>query len=131
MKIPRKIRDVFESEKYHQLATSTRSGIPNLCTFGAKYLIDDEIIIIVDNYFRKTLKNILSNPEVSILIRRDKECYQIKGKAEYKTKGKLYEEAKFWMKSRGDHYPAKGIVIIRPEAFYNSISGLGAGKEFV
>jgi len=129
MKIPKKIKEIFNNEPVHQLATSSKTGIPNISNVGAKYLFNDETIIIVDNYMVKTLSNIIANPVVSILLRSGKESYQIKGSCSYVTSGALYEEAKKWIKSIGEKYPAKGVLKIKVEDIYNSNSGGGAGEK--
>ncbi len=128
MKIPDKIQKILKEEKYHQLATCSKTGIPNVCTVGAIDILDDETIIIIDNYFRKTKENFLENPAVAILLRMDRECYQIKGTSEYKQEGEVYQNARKWMKSKGDHYPAKGVLVIKVNACFNSMSGPEAGK---
>ncbi|MFA5351478.1 MAG: pyridoxamine 5'-phosphate oxidase family protein [Candidatus Omnitrophota bacterium] len=129
MKIPKKVKDIFNNEPVHQLATASKTGIPNISNVGAKYLLDDETIIIVNNYMVKTLSNVIENPAVSILIRSGKESYQIKGSCSYLMSGDLYEEAKKWMRSIGEKYPAKGALKIKVENIYNSNSGLGAGER--
>jgi hypothetical protein len=129
MKLPKKVKDIFNNELVHQLATASKTGVPNISNVGAKYLLDDETIIIVDNYMVKTLSNILENPAVSILLKSGKESYQIKGNCIYFTSGSLYEEAKKWMRSIGEKYPAKGALKIKVENIYNSNSGFGAGEK--
>lgn len=129
MKIPKEIKELFENEKYHQLATASVNGVPNVSTIGGKYVRDDETIVIVDNYMNKTLENVLSNPFVAILVRKEKIAYQIKGKCRYVNEGTDYEEARKWMKSKGDKYPAKGALIITVEEIFNSMTGPDAGKR--
>ncbi|HNZ61279.1 MAG TPA: pyridoxamine 5'-phosphate oxidase family protein [Methanofastidiosum sp.] len=127
MKIPANIRDIIDKERMHQLATASKDGEPNCSYVGAKYTLNDETIIIVDNFMKKTLKNILENPRVAIVVIRDKEAYQIKGKCEYLTSGPIYEEAKKWMKTRGDRFPAKGALLIRVTDIFYSTSDEKAG----
>ncbi|HNR43584.1 MAG TPA: pyridoxamine 5'-phosphate oxidase family protein [Methanofastidiosum sp.] len=127
MKMPANIKDIFEKERIHQLATASKNGEPNCSYVGAKYLLDDETIIIVDNFMKKTLKNILENPNVAIAIIREKETYQIKGTCEYLTKGPIYEEARKWMKAKGDRYPAKGALLIKVTDIFYSTSDEKAG----
>lgn len=129
MLFKKEVAEIFEKELFHQFATSSKDGIPNICTIGAKYLRDDGKIIVVDNYMNKTLANLLENPEVAILIRREKEYYQIKGTAVYHTSGAEYDEAYKWMKSIAERYPAKGVIVISVDSVYNSNSGSGAGDR--
>ena len=123
------VKDIFENEPYHQLATSSKSGIPNICNIGAKFIRDDGKIVVVDNYMRKTIENLKENSEVAILVRREKESYQIKGVARYVNSGEEYKEGRDWMKSKGDKYPAKGAVIIEVDSVYNSMTGESAGLK--
>jgi hypothetical protein len=129
MKIPEKVKDILVNEPVHQLATSSVAGVPNVSNIGAKYLLDDETIIVVDNYMKKTLSNILENPVVAILIRRGSESYQLKGKCRYLESGPIYSKAKNWMKSISEKYPAKGALEIKVEEVYNSASGFDSGEK--
>ncbi len=129
MKIPDEVKEIFKNEKYHQLATVSAEGVPNVSNIGGKYLRDDDNIVVVDNYMKKTMANVLSNPNVSILIRREKVSYQIKGKCKYVTEGLEYEEAKKWMKSVAEKYPAKGALIITVKDIFDSNTGPNAGEN--
>jgi len=129
MLLNKKISDIFENETYHQLATSTKEGKPNICNIGGKYIREDGKIVIVDNFMKKTIKNIQENPEIAILIRKEKEAYQIKGTASYFIEGEEYEEAFKWMKLKGDKYPAKGAIIVTVHSVYNSMTGENAGEQ--
>ena len=129
MKMPAKVRTMFESEKYFQLITASPQGVPNACTIGAKYVQDDETIVIIDNYFKKTLENLTANPKVALLARTEKVSYQIKGTGRYLTEGAEYEKARDWMKARGSKYPAKGALYVAVEETYHSTAGPNAGKK--
>ncbi|MDD2411280.1 MAG: pyridoxamine 5'-phosphate oxidase family protein [Bacteroidales bacterium] len=129
MILKKEIAEIFEQEQLHQFATASCDGIPNICTIGAKYIREDGKIVVIDNYFNKTLSNLKENPEVAILVRREKESYQIKGTAVYVSEGKEFEEAYKWMKAVNEKYPAKGAVIITVHSVYNSIAGPTAGDK--
>ena len=77
----------------------------------------------------KTRANILENPKVSLLMLREGEAYQLKGHCTYVTEGDRYEEARKWMKARGEKYPAKGALIIEIDEIYNSNPGDQAGQK--
>ena len=129
MKLQEQVLDIFVGEKCHQLATASPEGIPNVSSIACKYVRDDDAIVLIDNYWKKTMENVLTNPHVAVLIRRDKESYQIKGTGKYVAEGPEYEEARKWMKSQGDKYPAKGALIVTVEEVFNSASGADAGKK--
>lgn len=129
MLLKKEVAEIFKSEKSHQFATSSVDGIPNICNIGAKYIREDGKIVVVDNFMNKTLSNLKENSEVSILIRHERESYQIKGTAIYLTQGEEYEEAYKWMKAIGDKYPARGAIIITVNSVFNSITGPTAGER--
>lgn len=129
MKMPEIVKEIFNNEPVHQLATASKSGVPNICNAGARYLLDDETIVIIDNYMLKTLANIAENPIVAVLIRSGRQSFQIKGRCSYLTSGRVYEEARAWMKAKGEKYPAKGALQIKVEEVFNSNGGDGAGGK--
>ncbi len=131
MKIPKYIIDLIKKVKYHQLATCSRDKVPNVCTFGAYFIKDDETIIIVDNYMKKTYKNVTENNEIAILVKKDSESYQLKGKCAYKNKGREYEKYRKMQKQKDEKYPAKGILIIKIVSIYDSRPGKNAGKKLI
>ena len=48
------------------LATSSKEGIPNVVPIGAFKLIDDDTLLISDQYFLKTLRNLKENPAIAL-----------------------------------------------------------------
>ena len=129
MLLKKEVQEIFVNETYHQFATSSKNGKPNICNIGGKFIRDDGKIVLIDNFMKKTISNLKDNSEVAILIRKEKESYQIKGNAIYLTEGKEYDEAYKWMKAKGDKYPAKGAIIITIHSVYNSMTGENAGEK--
>lgn len=129
MLLKNEVAEIFENEAYHQFATSSPDGKPNICNIGGKFIRDDGKIVIVDNFMKKTIANLKENPEIAILIRREKESYQIKGTARYLTSGEEYDQAYKWIKAKGDKYPAKGAIIVTIHSVYNSMTGKNAGER--
>ena len=83
---------------------------------NAKKIIDDETILISDQFFNKTLKNLKDNPQIAITIWDKLEGYQIKGTATIETSGKRFEETAKWIDDIGKKLnlplKSKGAVII-------------------
>ena len=129
MELTGEIKELFENEPYHQLSTASLEGAPNVSNIGCKYIRDDGVIVLVDNYMKKTKKNVIANPRVAILVRKDKISYQIKGSCKYATEGPEYDQARKWMKSKGEKYPAKGAIIVSVEAVYDSTTRASAGEK--
>ena len=130
MKIPPSIQKIFIEDKAVAFGTSTTDGEPNINVIGIKKLLDNETIVLADNYFNKTLENIKNNNKGTILTKRaeDKLWYQLKGTYSYINEGPKYEELKQWVKSIKEALPAKGMVIFKVEKIYNCIGGPDAGN---
>ena len=62
------------------LATSSKNRVPNVVPIGAFRLLDDETLLISDQYFHKTLQNMTDNPVVALSWWGEKGGFQIKGR---------------------------------------------------
>ena len=74
-----RMMEIFNNVPTAVLATATADGTPNAVPVGAKKVIDDETILISDQFFGKTLANIKTNPKVAITYWEGHEGYQLKG----------------------------------------------------
>jgi len=130
MKIPESIKKIFIEDKAVAFGTATADGIPNINMIGIKKLLDDETIVLADNYFNKTFNNIKNNNKGTILTKRAEEklWYQLKGTYTYINEGPKYEELKKWAKSVWKPAPARGMLIFKVENIFNCISGPNAGN---
>jgi hypothetical protein len=117
VKIPLKVRKAIKDGKPFSLATSTRKGKPNIVYVGYLKLIDDKTVLIADNYFKKTKKNMLENPQIAFAVLDEKAgSYQLKGRTEYVTKGKYYKEIREWCDKK---HPRKAAVVVHIKEVYN------------
>ena len=91
------------------LATSSKFAEPNLIAVESLGLNKNKLLI-ADCQFNKTLRNLKQNKKVSILVTNNKEYYQLKGKAEYSNKGKLFEEIRKTLKN--SQYKPKGVMLM-------------------
>lgn len=128
-----RMKELFEKVGAVALATSTSDGTPNVVPVGAKRIIDDETILISDQFLNKTLANMKSNPKVSVTYWEGHEGYQLKGTVTIETSGKRYEETAKWIEEMGAKagFPlkSKGAVILKIEEIYGVAPGPGAGKK--
>ncbi|UXM84702.1 pyridoxamine 5'-phosphate oxidase family protein [Methanococcus aeolicus] len=109
------------------LGTASKDRIPNIAPMKALKVIDDETVVICDNFMLKTLKNIKENPNVSIATADCRENpFQYKGVAEYHTEGEWFEIAKE-IDAQFNKIP-KGAIVIKIKEVYNLKSGEDAGK---
>ena len=128
-----RMQELFNKVTTAVLSTATGNGIPNAVPINAKKILDEETILISDQYFSKTLANMKANPQVSVTYWQGLEGYQLKGTVRVETSGPLYEEAARWV----DDYAArmkvslksKGAIILKVEEIYSVAPGLDAGKR--
>ncbi|MGM0453980.1 MAG: pyridoxamine 5'-phosphate oxidase family protein [Thermodesulfobacteriota bacterium] len=128
-----RMKELFQNVPTAVLATATSDGAPNAVPVGAKKIIDDETVLISDQFFNKTLANMKSNPKVAVSFWEGHEGYQFKGTATIETSGQRYEETAKWIEELGNKagHPlkSKGAVIIRIDEIYALAPGPGAGKK--
>jgi predicted pyridoxine 5'-phosphate oxidase superfamily flavin-nucleotide-binding protein len=97
-------------------ATVDRGGKPNVVWVSCVRLIDDERLLIVNNYFHKTLENILSGSTGSLLfIAPEREAYQIKGTLSYHVDGDEYSDMKAWLDPK---FAGVGAIILTVTEIY-------------
>ena len=132
-KMTERMKELFEKVNTVAVATSTSDGTPNVVPVGAKKIIDDETVLISDQFFNKTVANMKSNPRVSVTFWEGHEGYQLKGTVTIETRGKRYEETARWIEDLGAKagFPlkSKGAVILKIEEIYGVAPGPGAGKQ--
>ena len=82
VKMPPLVRQTLEKQRVLPLSTASPDGKPNVIYIGVKKIVDDETLILADNYFNKTAKNLEVNPWVAIVCwdQEERRSYQIKGR---------------------------------------------------
>lgn len=132
-KMTERMQELFNKVPAAVLATATADGTPNAVPVGAKKILDDEIILISDQFFNKTLANLKANPKVAVSFWEGHEGYQIKGSVTIETSGRRFEETAKWIEELGNKAGAplksKGAVIIQIDEIYALAPGPGAGKK--
>ncbi len=134
-KMPEHVKSMFNDQRIVVFSTASKDGIPNAVPIGAKKIIDDETILISNQYFGKTLKNITENPIAGITFwdLKSHEGYQIKGTITIETQGKRFEDTAKWIeelgKAKNKPLKSKGAVILKITDIYCVTSGKDAGKK--
>jgi len=133
VKMPADVRETLEKQKPAPIATADAMGMPNVVYVGFLKVIDDETIMIADNFFYKTAANLAENPKVSILCydTNTKKSFQIKGTAAVYKEGKYFDEMTKWVLAVNNKLPAKAAVVVKVEAVFNAMWGPTAGKKVV
>lgn len=110
MKINPKAKKIIEN---NPVAFATISGNkPYVIGVACCKVLDKDTIIITDNFMKSTVKNILKNNNVALVVWNKKwEGVQILGKAKYYKEGKWLDYVKKMKENRG--MPAKGAILIK------------------
>jgi predicted pyridoxine 5'-phosphate oxidase superfamily flavin-nucleotide-binding protein len=111
------IKKAILQQEVFPVATSNQNRTPNVVYIKYLKVIDDQTVLIADNYLNKTRDNILSNGKIAfVVLDGDKGSYQIKGKAERFEKGSMYDEVQKWVPER---LPRAAAVVMTVEEIYN------------
>lgn len=131
VKLTEEIKESLAVMKIVFLATSSKSGIPNVVPIGAFKLLDDETLLISDQFFNKTLANLKENPKAAICYWGEKGGYQIKGAVTIHTNDKVFSEDVAWMKELRPNLTPKSAVILKISDVFQVKAGADAGKKIL
>ena len=122
-KITENLKKEWENrEKAIVLTTVSSAGVPNSIYATCNALYNDDTILVANNYFDKTLKNIENGGVVTVLfITTEGKSYQIKGTAKHKTSGAEFDNMKSW---NPEKLPGVGVAIIDIEEIYSGAEKL-------
>lgn len=100
------------------LATVDAKGTPNIIYATCVQLFGNDRVVVADNYFDKTRKNLLEgNQRGSLLfLHQDGKAYQIKGSLEYHTEGELFDFMKTWNPVK---HPGRAAAVLKVEECYS------------
>jgi len=98
------------------LSTVSVDGIPNAIYATCVSKFSEDTIVVANNYFSKTLENILAGSKGSILfITKEKKSYQVKGSIEYHKEGRIFEDMKKWNPQK---HPGHAAAALKVEQVY-------------
>ncbi len=99
------------------LTTVNKDKVPNSIYASCVSLYDSHTILVADNYFSKTMENILDGSSGAVLfITEDDKSFQIKGSVKYEKKGKLFDDMKKW---NPEKHPGHAVAVIEVEEVYS------------
>jgi len=117
------VKKAVSQQEVFPVATSNQDRIPNVVYIKYLKVIDDQTVLIADNYLNKTRDNILNNGKITFaVLDGDKGSYQIKGTAERLEKGSMYDEVQNWVPER---LPRTAAVVMNVEEIYNGAERIG------
>ena len=115
-KIPDAVKRAISKQELFCVATSTLKGVPNVVYIKYLKVVDDETILIADNYLNKTRDNILNNGKIAFaVLDEEKGSFQIKGTAQRLTEGTMFDEVQTWVRDK----TPKAAVVMNVEEIYN------------
>jgi predicted pyridoxine 5'-phosphate oxidase superfamily flavin-nucleotide-binding protein len=121
--LPEEICNAWENrEKAVILTTVDKDGIPNSIYATCAGLYENQQIVIADNYFDKTRKNILSGSKGSVLfITQDGKAYQLKGSLSYEKEGAVFDFMKSWNPKQ---HPGHAAAVLTPNEVFSGAKQL-------
>ena len=104
------------------LATVSPDGIPNIIYATCVGLLGNDRLVVADNYFDKTRKNLLAGGKGSLLFRsKAGKAFQVKGPLEYHTEGEVFQYMKTWNSPK---HPGHAAAALRIEEVYSGAEKL-------
>jgi len=98
------------------LATVSPDGVPNIIYAGCVGLFGDDRLVVADNYFDKTRRNLRTGGNGALLFRSNQgKAYQVKGPLEYHTAGDIFDHMKTWNPAK---HPGHAAAALRVEEVY-------------
>jgi uncharacterized protein len=122
-KLPKIVSEAWENRQAALvLTTVSEDGVANsiYATCVSKY--DEETLVVADNYFDKTRKNILSGSRgVLLFITEENKAYQIKGTIQYCQEGAIFDDMKNW---NSEKHPGHAAAVLKVEEVYKGAEKL-------
>lgn len=116
--LPQSVRQAWEDREGPAiLATVSPEGVPNIIYVTCVGAFGDDRLVVADNFFDKTKKNLLVGGKGAILFQsKEGKAYQVKGTLEYHTSGEVFDNMKTWNPSQ---HPGHGAAALLVEEAYS------------
>jgi hypothetical protein len=131
VKLTNEIKEALAATKTAYFATAAKDGTPNAVPIGAFKVLDDETMLISNQYFNKTLANMKENPKVALTFWGEKGGFQIKGTVTIHTSGQIFTDDVAWVKSLKPTLVPKSAIIMKITGVYIIKPGPDAGKKIL
>jgi len=131
VKVTEDIKKSLQAAKLAFLSTATKDGTPNVVPVGALKFLDDERLLISDQFFDKTLKNMKENPQIALAWWSANGGFQIKGTITIHTDDEVFRKNVEWVHSIKDTLNPKSAIICKITSVYIVEGGPDAGKKIL
>jgi len=117
-KLPENVSKAWDDKQGPIIFTTVdTNGVPNAIYATCVSKFDEETLVVADNYFDKTQRNILAGSKGSILfITNEDKSYQIKGTIEYHKDGVIFDDMKKW---NPEKLPGHAAAALKVEKVYS------------
>ena len=121
--LPRKVVEAWENRDDPViLATVSKDGLPNIIYVICVGIFGDDRLVVADNFFNKTRRNLLQGCKGVILFRdKNGKAYQVKGTMEYHKEGNVFENMKTW---NPPQHPGHAAAALKVEEAYSGAEKL-------
>lgn len=130
-KVTEEIKESLKGTKIAYLATASKDGTPNVVPIAVFTFLDDETLLISDQYFGKTLNNLKENPKIALTWWGVKEGFQIKADVTIHTDDDIFKRNVEFARSIKDTLNPKSAIKCKIAAVYIVKSGPDAGKKIL
>jgi len=121
-RLPEAVKNAIAEQEVFPVATSDRDGTPNVAYIKYLKVVDDETVLMADNYLAKTRDNIVNNGKVAfVVLDEEKGSFQVKGTAQRFIEGPFFDEMRRWVP---DRLPREAAVVMQVEDLYNGADRL-------
>lgn len=131
-KMPQECQDLINNA-YAAALSTCQDGVPNVVPVSMKQVVDDETVMISDQYMNKTLANLRANPHAALSVWDQEGGFQVKGTVIYENEGPRFEavaaEVHAILSSMGYDYTSKGVAYLHVEEVYSVTPGPDAGAR--
>ncbi len=131
VRVTEEIKESMQGTKIAFLATASTDGVPNVVPIGAFKFLDDETLLISDQYFGKTLANLKGNPKIALVWWGEKGGYQIKADITIHTDDEIFRQDVEWVRGIKDTLKPKSAIVGKITDVYIVKSGTDAGKKIL
>jgi hypothetical protein len=123
IELPEDVIEAWDNRKGPAIfGTVDEQGKPNVIYVGSLGRHGGDTLVVADNYFEKTRRNILAGSKGSLLFMgADGKAYQVKGSIEYHSEGEIFEKMKTW---NPDEHPGKAAAALKAEEVYTGATRL-------
>ncbi len=131
VKLTEEVKESIKGVKNIFLATSSKAGVPNVIPMGAFKVIDDERILLSDQFMQKSLSNMKENPRIAIAYWGEKGGFQIKGTVTLHTDDQVFKDDVAWVKGIKATLNPKTAIVMNVTDVYVVKPGPDAGKKIL